>query len=103
MSDRLLLYNKSNNTYTVFAKSFGDGYRLANVDNLKKFLEESDSYEEIVVGDLDILDDYAADINPDNSWVYYPPEVHEAYIASIKEMNEKISSARAARSHPDAE
>lgn len=100
MSDRLVLFNKSHGTYTVFAKSFGDGYRLGNVDNLKKFLEQSDFYDEIVVGDLDILAEDAEDINPDNSWVYYPPEYHESYIQRLNEINGIIKGGSASPSHP---
>lgn len=94
MSDRLVLFNKSNNTYVVFAKDFGNGYGLGNVDILKLFLEESFSFNEIVIGDLDILTPSAEDINKDNQWKYYPPEKDIAYKGEIKRINECIKNNR---------
>lgn len=95
MSDRLLLYNKDTDKYVVFAKSFGNGYQLGNVDHLMKFLDESDYWEEIIIGDLDILDEGAEDIKgEDNTWTLYPPEKHIEYIQAIKDINDVLRAKR---------
>lgn len=94
MSDRLVLFNKSNNTYVVIAKDFGNGYGLGNVDILKEFLSDSFSFHDIIIGDLDILTTDAENMNEDNEWKYYPPEKDSAYKEEIKRINECIKNKR---------
>lgn len=93
MSDRLLLYNKNTEQYVIFAKDFGSGYSLGNVNELKKFLDKSSSFEEIIVGDLDILPKDAININTDNHWEYYPKEKNDEYLNEIAKINQRIKDS----------
>lgn len=92
MSDRLVLYNPETNKYVVFAKDFGQGYSLGNVNDLMKFLDESYSWNKLTIGDLDILPDEAENINTDNHWIYYPMEKHEDYIAAMQKINDMVKN-----------
>lgn len=91
MSDRLVLYNKDTTKYVIFAKDFGQGFSLGNVDDLKLFLDETFSFHELLIGDLDILHDGAIPINSNNTWTLYPQEYNDSYLDKIKEINEILA------------
>jgi len=89
MSDRLVLYNKSQNLFAIFAKDFGQGYSIGNVDELAILVNQSHSYDEMIVGDFDILEDDALNVNTSNKWEYFPKSVNDEYIKAINEINKR--------------
>lgn len=78
-NDRLYIVNKETRQYVCVAKSFGDGWRLGNVEVLKKLLEETSDLsnkDEIVIGresDDKFYEEHIANsdnLNKEGSWVY---------------------------------
>lgn len=72
MSDRLVIYNKTQGIYIIIAKTLSAQWQLGNVDILKDFLKESFYKDEFLIGEdgeLDIGD--AENFNKERGWVYY--------------------------------
>lgn len=72
MSDRLVIYNKTQGKYVIIAKTLNAEWRLGNVNVLKEFLESSFFGDELIMGEDGELDtNEAENFNKERGWVYY--------------------------------
>jgi archaellum biogenesis ATPase FlaH len=82
-NNRLYMVNKNTKQFVCIAKSFGNGWRLGNVNNLKNFLLEandfSDKSELIIITENDkeyhdVYLDEKDNYNRPGHWVYVEDE-----------------------------